>query len=929
MKKLNTLLTTIVVCLVLSLSLTLSASAAKVGRVTGVKVSAIKDNAVTVSWNSISEADGYRIQYRQNSGEWITLSDTLQATSYTVKNLKIGVTYSFRVNAYDEVTVPLFGTVSKDHDSYSTVVSVSNTLGKVTGLKVVTTTPTKVKLSWEKVEGATGYLVQKNESGSWKSVKSTSALTYTVTGLKTDKTISFRVKAYVTQNGKKTYGSVSSTVKGTTKVPNIADFKSSPVSTTSIKLSWDKANVTGYQIFKKTGSGQWKKYQTIYSKTTLSFTDKNLKLGTTYYYKIRGFYKTDSKTYYGSYSSNLKVSPTLDAVIGMQVTSISKTKAVITWDKVAGAQGYQVYDYSSGKAVKLPTVSTNRTSIDIKDGQVYTIKVRAYTKATSTGKTAKGVFSEPFEIYSTPGQVKNLQGEVLEDGSLKFTWNAVANAHGYTLYVLNNETKQFDKVTHTDTNSVIVDSSASLPGLNFRVAAYVKNSGVFLYGAVSESTPPMKVIPKPVLSVGRCTQSDITVTWTNVSEANKYILEKFDFDKNAWVEVIPSGTTSDRYTESFTSPAGYLYRVYATNNNGVKSAVSNEVFASTTDITITQDGAAQTITWPALEGATKYRVFAKYTDSDRGLNRLLTNVTRPSATVSLTPGTVQSISVFAYDANGDLITEPVVNEIVFRVDDFKILSTTDPHYDHSVNSQLLYLVESINKTKHETSTVTVNSASVVNYNTDKFYINNSTFDGKDIEELIQFINALTNTDKTEDELDDITLSGKETSSETLTFTDAIAKNEDGKYVSLARYIDPSDEDYAYLYASEDPSAWKDGVKSVSVTPLSGGGYKYSVVLYEETFGEETNVTNAFYHPGFVTSIASLGYFAKDGLENQLTTVGDTTITAVINADGTLDSYQVASPYSMKMKAPVEGVVGVTSFGMKISGTASSAYTFTR
>ena len=927
MKKLNKILTAIIICLVFTLSLSLSASAAKVGRVTGVKVTSIKDNTATVSWNSIAEADGYRVQYRQGSGEWITLTDTLQATSYTVKNLKVGYTYSFRVCAYDEVNYII--STSKQYDSYSTVVSVSNTLSKVTGLKVVTTTPTKVKLSWDKVEGATGYLVQKNDGSGWKSVKSTSALTYTVTGLKTEKTISFRVRAYITQSGKKTYGSVSSTVKGTTAVPEISGFKSTPINTTSIKLSWDSASVTGYQIFKKTGSGQWKKYQTIYSKTTLSFTEKNLKLGTTYYYKIRGFYKTDSKTYYSGYSSNLKVTSSLEAVIGMQVSSISKTKAVITWDKVPGAQGYQVYDYSSGSAVKLPTVSTNRTVIDIQDGQVYTIKVRAYTKATSTGKTAKGVFSEPFEIYSTPGQVKNLQGEVLEDGSLKFTWSKVPNAQGYTLYVLNNNTKQFERVTHSDTNSVIVSSNETLPGLNFRVAAYVKNNGVFLYGTVSDSTPPMKVIPKPVLSVGRCTESDITVTWTDVSEANRYILEKYDFDKNAWTEVIPGGTTSDRYTESCTTPSGYLYRVYATNNNGVRSAVSNEVFASTTGITVTQDGAAQTVTWPALEGASKYRVFAKYTDSNRGLNRFLSNVTRPTATVSLTPGSIQSISVLAYDANGDLITEPVVEEIIFRVDNFRILPSTDPHYDHSVNSQLLYLVESINRTKHETGTVTVNSASVVNYNTDKFYVNNSSFNGKDVESLIAFINLLTNTDKDKDELKDITLSGKETSSEKLTFTDSIAKNEEGKYVSLARYIDPSDEEYAYLYASEDPSAWKDGVKSVSVTPLSAGGYKYTVVLYEETFGIEANVADAFYHPGFVTSIASLGYFSKDGLENQLTTVGDTTITAVINADGTLDSYQVASPYSMKMKAPVEGVVGVTSFGMKISGTLSSAYTFER
>ncbi len=929
MKKLHKILTTFVFCLILALALSATALAADVGRVTGVKASAVSGNSVTITWNPISAADGYRIQFREGSGEdyteWKTLTDTLQSTSYTVKNLKVGTTYSFRVNAYDEIRT-LFGGTSKDHATYSTVVSVSNTLGKVSGLKVVTTTPTKVKLSWSKVDGAQGYLVQKLVNKTWKNVKTTTSTSYTVTGLKTDTTTSFRVRAYVTQSGKKVYGSVSSTVKGKTAVPKIEDFKLTATGTSSAKLTWDKASVSGYQIYKKTGSGSWKKYKTIYSKTTVSLTEKSLKLGTKYYYKVRGFYKTDSKTYYGDFTSAKSVTPTLPAVVGIQLSSITKTKAVITWDKVSGAQGYQVYDYSSGSAVKLPTVATNRTSIDIKDGNVYQIKVRAYTKVS--GKTVKGTFSEAYPIYSTPGQVKNLQGEVLSDGSLQFTWDKVSNAHGYTLYVLNNSTKQFERLSQTDTNKITVSDVGNLPGLNFRVAAYVKNSGVYLYGAISE-TIFMKVIQRPVLSVGNCTETDITIKWTEVSEATTYILEKFDFEKNTWVEVVPGGIASDKYTDTGSSARGYLYRVYAKNDKGIRSAVSNEVFASTTGITVTQDGAAQTITWPALEGAAKYRVLAKYTDSDRGLNRILTNVTKTTAVVALTPGTIQSLSVFAYTENGDIITDPVVSELVFRVDNFKILSANNPHYDHSINSQLLYLVEAINKTKHETDTVTVNAASVVNYNTDKFYVNNSSFSGKDIEGLIEFINLLSGVDRGSDELGDISLSGKETSDETLTFTDAIAKNKDGKYISLARYIDPSDEEYAYLYGSEDPSAWKDGVKSVTVTPITGGGYQYTVELYEETFGNETNVTDAFYHPGLVTTIASLGYFSSEGLENQLTTVGDTTITAVINADGTLDSYKVSSPYSMKMKAPVEGIAGITSFGMQISGKVTSGYTFTR
>ena len=928
MKKLHKSITAIIFCLILTLVLSTAAVAATdVGRVINVKASAVKNNAVTLTWTAIPDVTGYEIRYRINDGKWTNTKDTITKNSYSFKNLKIGSSYSFQVRAY-VISKGFLGIgTNTNYGSYSTTVSVSNTLGKVTGLKVASTTATTVKLSWTKVSGATGYLVQKQVDGKWKDVKTTTSTSYNVTGLKTNTTTPFRVKAYVTQNDKKIYGSVSSTVKGTTAVPKISSFKLTASGTNGAKLTWSQANVTGYQIYRKVGSESWAKYKTISTKTTVSLTEKNLVLGTKYSYKIRGYYKTDSKTYYGEFSSVLSITPTLPKVKGVKMTSLNKTKAIITWDKVSGAQGYQIYDYATGSAVKLPTVSTNRTSIDVTAGKVYKIKVRAYTKPSST-VTVQGAMSDVYTIYSTPTQTKNLKYEYLDDGSVKFTWSKVTNAQGYTLYSFNNSTQKYEKVTTCTGTSLTFKKFSSVPSLNFNVAAYVKNEGVYYYGPVCEKSVTVKIIQTPVLSVGSCTDTNIVLQWTKVSEATGYVVEKYDFDKNEWTEVKTLSGTTTKCTDKCTSPSGYLYRVYA-HINGNKSPVSNEVFASTTGITLTQDGAAQTITWTPVEGAAKYRVLAKYTDKDRGFRRNLANTTTTTAVVALTPGVIQSLSVYAYAEDGSMITEPAIAELVFRVDDFKILSSGNSHYDHSVNSQLLYLVEAINQTKHETSKVKVKATSEVNYNTDKFFVNNTSINGKNAKELIELVNKLTGVDRGTDELNDISLSGKETSDETLTFTNSIAKNSEGKSVNLARYIDPSDEDYAYLYASEDPSAWKDGVKSVTVTPLSKGGYKYTVVLYEETFGEAANITGAQYHPGLVTSIASLGYFTKDGLENEETSVGDTTITATINANGTLDSYQVSSPYSMKMRAPVEGIVGIKSFGMQISGTLSSSYTFTR
>lgn len=931
MKKLTKSLVVFLMALVLTTVLSASASAADVGRVTGLKASAITNNSVALVWNKIAAADGYRIQYRENNGAWITLSDTLETNAYVVKNLKLGSTYSFRVNAYDlvEVKVPILGVISseKDHANYSTVVSVSNTIGKVTDLKVSGEFPTYVKLSWSKVNGATGYLIQKKVGDTWKNVKTTTSTSYTVKNLKTGSTTSFRVKAYATVDGQKVYGSVSSTVKATTKVPAINNFKVTVKSTSSVQLSWDKrTTVTGYQIYRKVGSGDWKKIKTITKNSTVSFTNKSLTLGTKYQYKIRGYYETDTKTYYGAYTAVKSVTPTLPKVIGVDLNSfLTKNKAVITWDKIDGAKGYHVYDYSSGKGVQLASVTVNKATITVADNSVYKIKVRAYTK-NSSGSTVSGTFSDIYELYTTPATVSNLSYEALDDNSVKLTWNKVENAHGYKIEVINSATSKWELYTLCADNSYVISDSAKLPGSNFRVSAFVRNSGISLYGGTSNIITA-KIIQRPDIYVSNATSNTVTLTWTTVREASTYVLERYNFEADTWDLLKETTDTqySDRVPEGSASMGG-LYRVYAKSKDGSRSSYSNEVTAYTDGLKVTQDGVSQTITWPEVEGASKYRIYIKNAYGDRSYLGSIIPVSSNSATITLTPSSVQSLVVHGYAANGDY-AGCAVEEVIIKTEKLKILDKSHYNYDYSVNSQILLLVDSINKTKHETGEVTVTTSSVVDYDTEKFYINDKAKDS--LVTLLSAINAITGFNKNENDLKNVVLSGKETSNETVTFEDCIGKNELGKTVNLAKYIDPSDEECAYLYNGEVPTAWKEGVKSITVTETNGGGYNIVMQLYKEEYGLETNINEAHYHKGFATTVASLGQFSTGSVQNQLTTVGDTTITAVINADGTLDSYKVSSPYTMKMRSPVNGIIGITSFGMQIKGNVSSVYTFTR
>ena len=502
-------------------------------------------------------------------------------------------------------------------------------------------------------------------------------------------------------------------------------------------------------------------------------------------------------------------------------------------------------------------------------------------------------------------------------------------AHGYNIEVLNNATKSWQFLAIATENSYVISNPSQLPGYHIRVSAFVRNNGISLVGNASNIIM-LEIINKPDLFFTDNSANSVTLSWTPIADTT-YVLEKYDFDTNKWN--ILKETADEQYTDKAVAEAGEpnksisgLYRVYAKKGDS-RGSSSNEVIAYSEGISVTQDGAAQTITWPAVEGAYKYRISIKDSYGDRGFPSSIIPIEKTNtATLSLTPDSVQALMIHAYAEDGSYI-QCVVDELIIKTEKLKMLDKNHVHYDHSINAQLLYLVDAINKTKHETGTVTVSANSAVSYKTDKFFIND--YSDSTINAILSYISDKSGINKDTDDIKDIIFNGTEISKETLTFENCIAKNTEGKSVNLSKYIDPSNEEAAYLYNSTNPSAWKEGVKSLTVTSTANGGYKYVMVLHKEEYGIETNISEAYYHNGFATTVASMGQFTSTDLQNEISSVGDTTITAVINANGTLDSYQVVSPYSMKMKQTVNGFGIIKSFGMLVSGNLASVYTFSR
>lgn len=170
---------------------------------------------------------------------------------------------------------------------------------KVTGTKVSKTTKTTLTLSWNKIKGADSYKVYVYKSNKkWKDFENTKKTSITLKGLSAGTKYTVKVAA-VNKGGRGAYstGASAATRPSAARLGTIKKNGSG-----SIKLSYSKVNGARYDIYMKTGKGDYRKV------TTSSETNavvKGLKKGKTYRFKVRTFIRTKGKNYYGS-DSNVK-----------------------------------------------------------------------------------------------------------------------------------------------------------------------------------------------------------------------------------------------------------------------------------------------------------------------------------------------------------------------------------------------------------------------------------------------------------------------------------------------------------------------------------------------------------------------------------------------------------------------------------------------
>ncbi|MGW6666416.1 Ig-like domain-containing protein [Peribacillus sp. NPDC055009] len=255
-------------------------------------------------------------------------------------------------------------------------------------VKAASSSYNSVKVSWGPVAGVSGYEIYRatSSTGKYTLLTATTATSYINTGLITNSTYYYKIRAYKLSGTTKAYSGWSTVVSAKPKPAIPASVKAASSSYNSIKTSWAAVSgATGYEVYRATTlTGQ---YSYAGRTTATSFTNTGLVTNYPYYFKVRAYRLVGTTKVYSSFSAPVSAKAIPSVPINFKAARYSSSSIKVSWGSVSGATGYEVYRATSKTGNYSPiktTSSVNFINTGLTKKKTYYYKVRAYR---TVGKT--------------------------------------------------------------------------------------------------------------------------------------------------------------------------------------------------------------------------------------------------------------------------------------------------------------------------------------------------------------------------------------------------------------------------------------------------------------------------------------------------------------------------------------------------------------
>lgn len=585
-------------------------------------------DTINVKWQDVKGATGYKV-YRKKAGEKdFTALGVVKGTTYKDNSAQVGQEYYYTVRAYVGETSNLG---SFDKNGIKGVA-----LPKKPTLKTAESVDfNAIKVTWKKVDGASGYYVYRKTDGEkyFKQIAEVNGnKTFTSTDLSATTGVKYQytVRAYRNRNGKPyagLYDSKGVTATACTKAPTIK----SGVSTVSdkLKLTWSKVNgATGYNVYRKLENDKnYKLIKTINGNGNVELTDSGLKCGVKYYYRVNGFRTVDSKNYEGLGSKDYlglttPAQPALKSAKSLGYNTIS-----IEWTKVEGATGYDIYRKTTGTYSKIGTVDKQST-VTFKDEKAVTGVRYQYTVRAFYNKNGiKRVSTYENYIHGTayPSNPNLTSVTSVEYNAIELKWDKVDGVNGYKIYrKLPSDKNYKELITLYGQTDKYTDQTVTCGTTYQYIIKSFRYENGKTYTSGNNSAVSCKAVPPVVkVKVASTGYNSLNVSWEKVNGATGYrIYFKKDNAKN-WTTLatFENGSLTSCEHRKLTTGVNYTYTVRAYYKDGNKTiwgdfnqtgVTKKPVTSAPKLVSVTSSTATNvTVKWETVSGANGYKVMRK------------------------------------------------------------------------------------------------------------------------------------------------------------------------------------------------------------------------------------------------------------------------------------------------------------------------------
>ncbi|MCD8511681.1 MAG: fibronectin type III domain-containing protein [Bacillus sp. (in: Bacteria)] len=279
------------------------------------------------------------------------------------------------------------------------------------------------------------------------------------------------------------------------------------------------------------------------------------------------------KKVYGQFSPIVSAKTRLGKTDAVQAKPSDFNKITVSWSRVAGATGYEIYRSGSrsGTYSRVRTVTSGSTlsfvngSLDT--GKTYYYKVRAFREVN--GVKIYGPYSSIVHGKPVLDKTISVKGSSADFNKINISWARTSGANGYEVYRSTSKSGTYSRVRTITNGSTLSFENGNLETERtyyYKVRAYRNVNDKKVFGPFSSTINVKAILARPGNVKGqRVSASSMELSWSRVNGANGYEIFRATSSTGSYSRVgrVTNGSTVKYVDKGLMKGRTFYYKVRA------------------------------------------------------------------------------------------------------------------------------------------------------------------------------------------------------------------------------------------------------------------------------------------------------------------------------------------------------------------------------